>query len=395
MNKFCLIIILLCITVKSYCYGFDYNGIHYTVLSDINNTVEVSSKTDVYGWSLYSGDIVIPEYVVDSSNKSYKVIAIGENAFRSATDLTSVSLPESIETIKKQSFYSTGKLEEILLNNVSFVGEEAFYGSGIKNLNIPSTVKTIEKDAFSCCLNLTEVTVNPSVGMTIFTHAFYKCNNLIVVKLNNEIVERDYTSSSDNIPSMFGQQVKTYIIGDEVTKIGNAAFTEALYLESIQFPNYLKSMGISCFQGCTSLKNVILPKGISTIPQRAFAQSGLESVIIPSSVMTIGDRAFQCSNLNDVTNLSIQPQKIDNYTFSVHRTLHVLPGYRDIYNKTNYWMNFNIVEDAEDNSSGIEKITDYYDGLNEFYNLSGQKLKQATGIVIIKTSNGSKKMLIK
>ena len=88
MNKFCLIIILLCITVKSYCYGFDYNGIHYTVLSDINNTVEVSSKTDVYGWSLYSGDIVIPEYVVDSSNKSYKVIAIGENAFRSATDLT-------------------------------------------------------------------------------------------------------------------------------------------------------------------------------------------------------------------------------------------------------------------------------------------------------------------
>lgn len=50
---------------------------------------------------------------------------------------------------------------------------------------------------------------------------------------------------------------------------------------------------------------------------------------------------------------------------------------------------------AKDNSSGIEKITDYSDGLNEFYNLSGQKLKQATGFVIIKTSNGSKKMLIK
>ena len=37
----------------------------------------------------------------------------------------------------------------------------------------------------------------------------------------------------------------------------------------------------------------------------------------------------------------------------------------------------------------------YSDGLNDFYNLSGQKMKQANGIVIIKTSNGSKKMLIK
>ena len=35
------------------------------------------------------------------------------------------------------------------MNHVSFVGEEAFSGSGIKNLNIPSAVKTIEKDAFS------------------------------------------------------------------------------------------------------------------------------------------------------------------------------------------------------------------------------------------------------
>ena len=84
-----------------------------------------------------------------------------------------------------------------------------------------------------------------------------------------------------------------------------------------------------------------------------------------------------------------------NTCVSDHRTLHVLPDYRDIYNKTNYWINFNIVEDAEDSSYGIEKIIYYSDGLNDFYNLSGQKMKQANGIVIIKTSNGSKKMLIK
>ena len=60
-------------------------------------------------------------------------------------------------------------------------------------------------------------------------------------------------------------------------------------------------MGINCFLGCISLKNIILPDGLTSIPNSAFAQSGLESVVIPSSVMTIGNRAFQCSNLNDIS----------------------------------------------------------------------------------------------
>ena len=68
MRKFCLIAFFLLIAVKSYSFEFEYKDIRYSVLSDIDNTVEVSSKTDVYGWSLYSEDIVIPEYVVDTSN---------------------------------------------------------------------------------------------------------------------------------------------------------------------------------------------------------------------------------------------------------------------------------------------------------------------------------------
>lgn len=398
MKKILLLLPLMLTSINLYSHDIVYNNIYYTILSETSSTVEVSPNTDVYGWSLYSGDVLIPEYVVDSSNNSYKVVAIGEGAFKDATNLTSVSLPKSIETIKKQAFSSTVKLKEIYLNKVSCIETEAFYGSGIQKLNIPSSVRTIEKDAFAYCLNIEEVTVNPSVDiryMKIFPHAFYKCNKLKVVNINNKLVEEDYSSSSDNIPSIFGQQVTTYNMGEEVTEIGVCAFCEALCLTDVKFPNSLKSMGNSCFQGCISLKNVVLPKGISTIPQRAFAQSGLESVIIPSSVMTIGDRAFQCSNLNDVTNLSIQPQKIDNYTFSVHRTLHVKPGYRDIYNKTNYWMNFNIVEDAEDNSSGILTINDNTGSIYDFYNLSGQKTKKTNGIIIMKTSKGSKKLLVK
>ena len=54
----------------------------------------------------------------------------------------------------------------------------------------------------------------------------------------------------------------------------------------------------ACFSGCSALKDVELPAGLTEIPEMAFSESGLKSIRIPGSIRVIGAAAFRdCKNL--------------------------------------------------------------------------------------------------
>lgn len=114
----------------------------------------------------------------------------------------------------------------------------------------------------------------------------------------------DYDSQSSLHPwYSVRAQIKSVVVNDGVTHIGNYAFLRCTSLTSVTIGNSVTTLGDSAFRLCTSLASVIIPDSVTAIGDSAFAScTSLTSVTIPDSVTTIGDDAFlQCTSLASVT----------------------------------------------------------------------------------------------
>jgi len=97
--------------------------------------------------------------------------------------------------------------------------------------------------------------------------------------------------------------IKSVVIADGVTSIGDRAFLGYSNITSVTIPGTITSIGYWAFNKCTGIESVVLPEGTTTINAGAFSGcTGLTSVTIPGSVTTIGDNVFNgCTSLTDVT----------------------------------------------------------------------------------------------
>jgi len=140
-------------------YTFEKSGIYYRV-SDAN-VVSVIANEEVETY--YSGDVVIPDSVT-YEEQTFAVTGIESNAFDGCFELTSITIPNSVETI----------------------GEQAFQGcTGLTSVTIGSGVTTIGAKAFNYCNALETVkcigTVPPVMASTdCFTATAYNRATLLV-----------------------------------------------------------------------------------------------------------------------------------------------------------------------------------------------------------------------
>ena len=131
---------------------------------------------------------------------------------------------------------------------------------------------------------------------------FTDCTNLTSVSINSiPILAKNYTSSS-SFSTIFGNQVKTYTIGNDVTSIGNYAFYGCSGLTSLNIGNHVTSIGNYAFYGCSGLTPLNIPDGVTSIGDYAFfGCSGLTSLNIGNHVTSIGSFAFSnCSGLTSI-----------------------------------------------------------------------------------------------
>lgn len=222
-------------------YDVEIDGFFYQITSIDNLELKV-----VGGDNVYCGDLVIPDEV-DYRGKKFKITEIDNSCFRNS----------EVTTVK-------------LGNNISSIGLYAFYGSTIREIEIPASVKTLYERSFGNCQSLTKLTISDGTDDLKFddrwtnTNRFFENCPIQYLYIGRDIVNSN--SSSERI-SIFGDLSKTteIEIGPTVTNIGRCLFAGASKITSLRIPKSVKTLDEGAFDKCSSLKSVIFEDGEDTI----------------------------------------------------------------------------------------------------------------------------------
>ena len=243
-----------------------------------------------------NGDVEIPSGVV----------TIGEWAFCGYPGLTRVVIPASVRDIGVAAFYECGNLTNTMMQGgVTNIGSAAFWGcSGLTRLVIPDGVTHIGQNAFSSCDGLTEVFIPDSV-QSIGYGAFTSCGRLKNLTLPACMVEGDDGWTMWNV--FQGTSVENVTMAEGITTIGSYAFAQGFEDETcpthVTIPNSVTGICAYAFYNCPGLKSVTIPEGVVRIGAEAFLYCrNLAELAIPNSVKQIDARAFSdCRGLTEIT----------------------------------------------------------------------------------------------
>ena len=227
---------------------YDYS---YKILNDGTLRLYQYEGTDT--------NIVVPDTI-----DGRKVTVLGNSTFQyctQASDIESVTLPDSLTTIEKNAFYNCEKLKSVTIpQNVSSIGLAAF----VEGLSESS---------------LTEIKVDPE------NPYFSEKDGVVFSKDGTKLIVFPSGRSGD------------YQIPDGTVSVGDYAFYYCVNVSSITVPGSVRSLGEGAFGNCSSLTKAVLNEGLEEIGEYAFqSSSGIRDLIIPASVKSVGKNGLRLSS---------------------------------------------------------------------------------------------------
>ncbi len=306
-----------------------------SIFASINGLlVDESKQTLVQCAEGRVGEVVIPEGIKSIENE----------ALRNRKNITSISIPASMEELENYLFNGCVNLVNfnVSANNVNYSSNDGFLltKDGTKlvdcpegkygHITIPYGVERMVSGAFRDCEKLTAVTICDTVN-ELWASTFSYCPNLTafyVTEANAKYSSQDgmlYNKDKSVLvacPRAIGgavvvpstvvrifddtfygcQGITSLTVSDGVQTIGNCAFMDCTAVETVYLPDSVTEISYQAFSGCSSIKSIALPSKINSISWRLFEDCvGLEAIEIPVSVTNIDSYAFDnCVSLKDV-----------------------------------------------------------------------------------------------
>ena len=303
---------ILTISGSGNMYNYNNSAPWYSYRQSITSVTIRNSVTSI-GNSAFSGCSGLTSIVIPNS-----VTSIENYAFRECTNLSSITIPQSVINVSPRAFNNCDGLSSIIVeagntkydsrnncnaiietstnelilgcqnttipNTVTSIGECAFYGRNtLSSIVLPNTVTNIGDCAFAGCSNLSSIMIPNGVkkigsgafgscglrsiiipsNVTSIGLSAFKCDSLTTVTIHSDSITSKTTQNGNKVFSyIFGLQVKEYILGDEITTIGDYAFRD-----------------------CQNMRYLTIGKNVVNIASTAFYNTGTLTVTIESNII--------------------------------------------------------------------------------------------------------------
>ena len=162
-------------------------------------------------------DETVTAAVIPSEIEGTAVKSIGDSAFMSRMNLTSVTIPEGVSSIAAYAFGGCAALTSVTLpSTLTIIGEAAFNGCAVLSaIQLPDGLTSIGDGAFWGCAALTSITI-PSSVTEIGADAFSDCSGLTKIYFKgSEDQWKELTSAADlglgDTPVSFGAHSHEYV----------------------------------------------------------------------------------------------------------------------------------------------------------------------------------------
>ena len=222
--------------------------------------------------------------------------AIGTSAFAECTALTSVAIPSGVKTVDMETFKNCKSLTEVSIQGkVTEIGRGAFEDcTNLESILLPSSLKTLGDCAFQNCKSLKSVTI-PNGVTSIGFQTFMGCSSLTEVSIQGKVTEIGASAFTDCT------NLESISLPESVIKIGNYAFKSTALTGKFVIPSGVTKIGDGLFENCQKLTEVVIPDGITFIGPYAFKYTGITSFVIPDGIRTINVDTFYGTRLDRIT----------------------------------------------------------------------------------------------
>ena len=258
---------------------------------------------------------------------SSDVTSIPQSAFKSNTDLTSITIPASVESIGYYAFSGCTNLDKVTFAEGSLLktfGTNVFKQCKLTSIEIPagvtdigdgtfednstlqsvifaegSQLPSIDAETFIRCTSLVQIEI-PATVTTIWSSAFKGCSKLETVTFAEgsqlKIIQSGAFQGCSSLAEIN--------LPATVTTINSSAFDNCIALTSFEIPAKVTSIYSGAFSNCTNLETITFAPGseITTITSAVFSGLNITSIEIPAKVKTLSGGTFiNCDKLKKVT----------------------------------------------------------------------------------------------
>ncbi len=285
-----------------------------------------------------------------------KFNSVPDYAFDGLSKLSYAVLPEGLTSIGQYAFKGTQILNIDIPNTVTSIGQYAFAGTRVRNVNFKegSQLAYIGYNAFRECTSL-EQFIMPNTVTTLGTYynyvdnecgTFYGCTNLEKLHFSDALLtlEQNVCYNCSNL--------KEVHLPQNIQSIRDCAFYRTSSLRKIELPSSLKIIDYRAFYQC-GVDSIKLPITLSTLENYAFQECrNLKYVELPSYIGNYDRNFYGCNSIQKIVSKSATPPTISNDPFyngpSKSGVTLVVPSFAVAnYKLDTYWYQFGNIQEMD------------------------------------------------